>query len=136
MYQDTVHHLFIDHTERSDVSDLHTIDSADPDRSAPIVNMVSIDQILDRTPDPTESLHEILEESPHDELLEGSTRTISSCPTFPLGFRGMIFAVSANSGMKHGETPKEREARRAKNTEHQQRRNEEAARVASGNRDY
>jgi hypothetical protein len=68
--------------------------------------MVSIHQILDRTLDPTESLHEILKESPHDELSEGSTRTISSCPTFPPGFRGMIFAVSANSGMKHGETPR------------------------------
>jgi hypothetical protein len=66
VYQDTVYHLFIDHTKWSDVSDLYAIDPADPDRPAPVVNMVSIRQTSDGTPDLTESLHEILEESPHD----------------------------------------------------------------------
>jgi hypothetical protein len=91
-----------------------------------MVNMVAIRQLTDDSPDPTESLHNILNESP-DESSEGSTKTASSFPTFPQGFGGMIFHISVDSGTKNGETPKEREARLAKNADRQCRCDDEAA---------
>jgi hypothetical protein len=63
-YQNAVHHLFTDHAERSHISDLYAIDSTDPDQPAPMVNMVAIHQLTDDTSDPTESLHNILNEKP------------------------------------------------------------------------
>lgn len=92
-YQDAVHHLFIDHTEHSHISDLYAIDPTDSDQPSPVVNVVAIRQLIDDSPNPTKSLHNILNESP-DESSEGSTQMASSCPTFPLGFGGMIFHVS------------------------------------------
>jgi hypothetical protein len=130
-YQNVVHHLFIDHAERSHVSDLYAIDSADPDQPAPMVNMVAIRQLTDDTYDPTESLHNILNES-LDESIEGSTKTASSCPTFPLGFRGMIFHISMDSGTKDSEAPEECEARLAKNTDCQRHCNDETAQDTNG----
>ena len=40
-----------------------------------------------------------------------------SCPTFPLGFGGMIFHVSHDNVTKDGETAEEREGRLAKNAD-------------------
>ena len=82
-YQNTIHHLFADHVERDRAIDLYIIDPTKSDQPAPVVNMVNIHQLLD------DSLHNVLEESPGD-YSEGSTKTASSCPTFPLGFGGMI----------------------------------------------
>jgi hypothetical protein len=83
-----------------------------------MVNMVAIHELSDDSPLPTESLHNILNESPSD-YSESSTKTVSSCPTFPLGFGGMIFHVSHDSITKDGETAKEHEARLAKNADRQ-----------------
>jgi hypothetical protein len=86
-YQNAIHHLFIDHVERSHVSDLYAIDPANPDQPAPMINMVAIRQLTDDTSDPTESLHNILNESPDESSEVGhefSTHTVlslSSCPT-------------------------------------------------------
>ena len=85
-----------------------------------MVNMVAIRQLSEDSPLSTESLHHILDESP-DDSFEGSTRTLSSCPTFPLRFEGMIFHVSHDSVTKEGETAEERDARLAKNTDRQHR---------------
>jgi hypothetical protein len=87
--------------------------------------MVAICQLTDDSTNPTESLHNILNESP-DESSEGLTETALGCPIFPLGFGGIIFHVSMDSGTKDGETPEEREARLVKNADCQRRRDEEA----------
>ena len=65
-YQDTVHHLFVNHAERGHIDDLYMIDLPDVGQPTPVVNMVSISQLSD------DSLHTILEESP-DAYSEGST---------------------------------------------------------------
>jgi hypothetical protein len=44
----------------------------------------------------------------------------------------MIFHVSVDSGTKDGKTPEEREARLAKNADHQHRRDDEAAQNVNG----
>ena len=61
---------------------IHPTDSGQP---AAEVNMMAIRQLLDDPSLSTESAHNVLDESP-DDYFEGSTKTISSCPTFPLGF--------------------------------------------------
>jgi hypothetical protein len=48
---------------------------------------------------------------------EGSTKTASSCPTFPSGFGGMIFHVSHDSVTRDDETIDERNACLAKNAD-------------------
>ena len=40
IYQDTMHHLFADHTERSHVNDFYQIDFLEADQPAPMINMV------------------------------------------------------------------------------------------------
>lgn len=92
--------------------------------------MLAIHQLSDDYPLPTKSLHNVLEESP-DESSEGSTKTASSCPTFPPWFGGTIFHVSHNSTTKDGETAEECEARSAKNADHQRHRDAEAAQGAN-----
>ena len=42
IYQDALHHLFADHTNRSYVNDLYQIDLPEADQPAPTVNMVQI----------------------------------------------------------------------------------------------
>ena len=42
MYQDAVHHLFIDQAERDHIDDLYMIDLPKAGQPAPVVNMVSI----------------------------------------------------------------------------------------------
>ena len=59
IYQDTVHHLFTDHTERSRVDSLYQIDFLEADQPAPMVNMVQIQTDLS-----DDMLQTILEESP------------------------------------------------------------------------
>jgi hypothetical protein len=81
-----------------------------------MVNIVAIHELSDDSPLLTESLHNILNESPND-YSESSTKTVSSCPTFPLEFGGMIFHVSHDSITKDGENAKEHEARLAKNAD-------------------
>ena len=83
--------------------------------------MVAIHQLTD------DSLHDVLEDSP-DDYSEGSTKTASSCPTFPLGFGGMIFHVSHGSATRDGETSYERNALLAKNTDRQCHRDAKTAR--------
>ena len=92
--------------------------------------MVAIHQFLDDSPLPTESLHNVLNES-LDDYSEGSTTTVSSCPTFPPGFGGIIFHVSHNSVTNDGETVEECKARLAKNTDCQRRRDAEVAQGAN-----
>jgi len=116
MYQNTIHYLFTDHIKRNHVTDLYVIDPTDSGQAAPMVNMVAIRQLLEDSPLPTESLHHVLDESPNDSS-EGSTRTLSSYPTFPLGFGCMIFHISHDSVTKEGETAKERNARHEKNAD-------------------
>ena len=94
-----------------------------------MVNMVAIHQLSNDPSLSIESLHNVLNESP-DDYSEGSTKTMSSCPTFPLGFGGMIFHVSHDSVTKDGETTEEREAHLAKNAGRQHRRDAEAAQGA------
>ena len=53
-----------------------------------------------------------------------------SYPAFPPGFGGIIFHISHNSVTKDGETAKEGEARLAKNTNRQRRRDVEVAQAA------
>jgi hypothetical protein len=79
-----------------------------------MVNMVKIRQLL------SDSLYDVLEESPCDSS-EGLTKTTSTCPTFPLGFRGMIFHVSHDSATRDGENSDERDAHLAKNADRQHR---------------
>ena len=74
-YQNIIHHLFIDHTERNHIDDLYMIDLPEAGRPAPMINMVSIRQLLD------DSLHNVLEDSPGD-YFEGLTKTIK-LPHFP-----------------------------------------------------
>ena len=90
MYQNAVHHVLVDYVERNHTTDLYMIDPTDSGQPAPVVNMVAIRQLSDDSPLPTESLYNILNES-LDNYSEGSNKTISSYPAFPLGFRGVIF---------------------------------------------
>jgi hypothetical protein len=131
VYQNAVHHLFADHVECDHVTDLYMIDPTDSGQPTPVVNMVAIRQLSDDSPLPTESLHNVLEESP-DDYFEGSTNTIPSYPTFPPGFGGMIFHISHDSVTKDGETAEECEARLAKNADHQHRRDAEATQGTDG----
>ena len=94
-----------------------------------MVNMVAIRQFSDDSPLPTESLYNILNESP-DDYFKSSTKTVSSCPAFPLWSGGMIFHVSHDSVTKDGEITKEREACLAKDTDSQCRRDAEATQGA------
>ena len=94
------------------------IDPTNSCQPTPVINMVAIRQLLDDPSLLTESLHNIMIESP-DDYSEGSTKTISSCPAFPSGFGGMIFHVSHDSVTKDGKTAEEREARLAKNVDRQ-----------------
>ena len=98
-YQNAIHHLFAYHIERNCVTDLYVIDPTDSGQPAPVVNMVANRQLSEDSPLLTESLHHVLDESP-DDSSKGSTRTLSRCPTFPLGFGGMIFHVSHDSVTK------------------------------------
>ena len=66
------------------------IDPTDAGQPVPMVNMVAIRQLSDDSSLPTEPLHNVLNESP-DDYSKGSTKTVSSCPTFPLGFGGYDF---------------------------------------------
>ena len=91
--------------------------------------MVALCQLSDHPSHPTESLHNILDESP-DDYSEGSTQTEPSCPAFPPGFGGVIFHVSQDSASKDAETTEERTARLAKNADHQHRRDAEAVQEA------
>ena len=84
-YQNTIHHLFVDHVERDHITDLYMIDPTDSGQPTPMVNMVAIRQLSDDSPLLAESLHNILNKSPND-YSEGSIKTVSSCPTFSLGF--------------------------------------------------
>ena len=86
------------------------IDPTKSDQPMPVVNMVNIRQLLE------EPLHSVLDESPN-ECSKGSTKTTSSCPSFPLRFGGMIFHVSHDSVTRDGDTTDERNARLAKNTD-------------------
>ena len=124
--QDTIHHLYIDYTERDHVNDLYKIDLPKADQPEPIVNMMAIHQI------PDDSINNILEESP-DIYSEGSSETISSCPTFLLGFRGEIFHISHDNITRDDETSDQRDARLAKNADRQHRQDEEATLIADGN---
>ena len=99
-YQNDIHHLFLDQ-----VTDLYMIDPTDFGHPAPVVNMVAVHQPSDDPSLPTESLHNVLNESP-DDYSEGSIKIVSSCSTFPLGFRGVIFHVSHDSITNDGETAK------------------------------
>jgi hypothetical protein len=125
-YQDTVHHLFIDYTERDHINDLYRIDLPKAVQVAPVVNMVAIRQILD------DSINDILEESP-SIYSEGSTEIVSSCPTFPPGFDDEVFHISHDSVTRDGEASDERDAHLAKNTDRQRRQDEEAACAVGGN---
>ena len=116
MYQNAIHHLFIDHVERDHVTNLYMIDPTDSGQPTPVVNMVAIRQLSDDSDLLTDSLHNILDETP-DDYSEGSTQTVLSCPTFPSGFRGMIFLISHDNITKDGETTEEHEARLAKITD-------------------
>ena len=80
--------------------------------------MVAIHQLLGDSDLPTESLHNILDETP-DDYSERSTQIVPSYPTFSLGFGGMIFHFSHDSVTKDGETAEESEARLAKNADRQ-----------------
>ena len=42
VYQDAIHHLFIDHAERDYIDDLYRIDLPKANQPAPVVNMVAI----------------------------------------------------------------------------------------------
>jgi hypothetical protein len=86
------------------------IDPTDSGLPVPMVNVVAICQLSDDSPLPTESLHDVMNESPND-YSKGSTKTVSSCPTFLPRFGGMIFHVSHDNITKDGETAEEREAR-------------------------
>ena len=59
IYQDAVHHLFANHTERSYVDDLYQINFLEADQPAPMINMVQIQTDL-----ADDTLHTILVESP------------------------------------------------------------------------
>ena len=128
-YQNAVHNLFVDHVERDHITELYMIDPTDSGQPTPVVNMVAIRQLSDDPSLPTESLHNVLNESP-DDYFDGSTKAVSSCPTFPLGFGGMIFHISHGSITKDGETAEEHKAHLAKNADHQRRRDAEAVQLA------
>jgi hypothetical protein len=102
------------------------IDPTDSGLPVPMVNMVAVRQLSDDSPLSTKSLHNVMNESPNDSS-EGSTKTVSSCPTFPPGVGGMIFHVSHDNVTKDGETVEEREARLAKNVNRQHRLDAKAA---------
>ena len=42
IYQDTMHHLFTEHVERSHIDNLYQINFLEADQPAPMVNMVQI----------------------------------------------------------------------------------------------
>ena len=128
-YQNAVHHLFAHHVERNHITDLYVIDPTDPGQPTPVVNMVAICQLSEDSPLLTKSLHHVLDNSP-DDSSEGSTKTLSSCPTFPSGFEGMIFHVNHDSVTKDGETVEERKARLAKNANRQHHQDVEVAQGA------
>jgi len=128
-YQNAIHHLFVNHVERDHVTDLYMINPTNSGQHVPMVNMVAIHQLLDDPSLPTKSLHNVLNESP-DDYSEGSTKTVSRCPTFPLGFEGMIFHISHDSVTKDAETAIEHEACLAKNVDHQCCRDAKAAQGA------
>ena len=109
-YQDTMHHLFTDHTERSHVNNLYQTNFPKADRPTPMINMVHMVQIQTDLLD--ETLHMILEES-LEPYFEDST---SSCPPFPLGFGRELFMVSHDSIAIDGETSVQRREREARNS--------------------
>ena len=112
-----MHHLFTDHTERTNVDNLYQIDFLEADYPAPMINMVQIRiDLLDDT------LHTILEESP-EPYSKGST---STCPPFPLGFGRELFMVSHDSVAIDGETSVQRRAHETRNADRQWRRSVEA----------
>ena len=94
------------------------IDPTNSYQPTPMINMVATRQLLDDPSLLTKSLHNVLIESP-DDYSKGSTKTVSSYPTFPPGFGGMIFHVSHDSVTKDGETAEEREAHLAKKASRQ-----------------
>ena len=65
-YPNAAQHLFVDHVECNHITDLYVIDPTDPGQPAPVVNMVSIPQLSEDYPRPTQSLHHVLDESPDD----------------------------------------------------------------------
>ena len=71
-YQHAVHQIFIDHIEHDQATDLYMIDPTDSGQPMPVVNMVAICQLSDDSDLLTESLHNILDETP-DDYSEGST---------------------------------------------------------------
>ena len=42
VYQNTIHHIFVDHAERDHITDLYMIDQTDSGQPVPMVNMVAI----------------------------------------------------------------------------------------------
>ena len=104
----------------------------DSGQPTPGVNMVAIRQLSYDTSLLTKSLHNILNKS-HDDYSKGSTKTVSSCPTFPLGFGGMIFHISHNNATKDDKTAEEREALLAKSANHQRRRDAKVAQWVNEN---
>jgi len=117
-YQNAIHHLFVDHVECDHATDLYMIDPIDSGQPAPMVNMVAVRQLSNDPSLLIESLHNVLHESP-DDYSKGSTKTVSSCPTFPSVFWGMIFHISHDSVTKDNETAEEREAHLSKNADRQ-----------------
>jgi hypothetical protein len=126
-----VPHLFVDPTERDHTSDLSILELPEIGRPAPVVNMVDIRQIGG------DSLSIIREESTGST---GSTHAITNpyeeeFPAFPPGFRGAIFAISADEPSHEGETDQERAARVERNADRTSRRVErENAKHAEGRR--
>lgn len=104
IYQDSIRHVFANHTECSIVTDVYQIDLPQADHSALVVNMVAI-RLLD------DSLRTILEKSP--ELY--SRRFHWRLP--PLGFGGHVFMVSHDSATRESETDQECEQRLAWNAD-------------------
>jgi hypothetical protein len=92
--------------------DLCLIDLPEPDHPAPTVNVVEI----------RDSLFTIPEESTGSTESHGTsyTRTLidpygKEFPAFPLGFGGVVFAVSNDEPPRDGETDQERVAREERN---------------------
>jgi hypothetical protein len=97
-YQDIVHHLFIDYTERDHINNLYRIDLPKAVQAAPMVNMVAIRQI------PDDSINDILEESPNI-YSEGSTEIVSSCPTFLPGLTARFFISATTASPEMAKPP-------------------------------
>jgi hypothetical protein len=101
-----VPHLFVDPAESDHVLDLFLLELPKIGHPAPVVNMVDIRQIGG------DLLSTIREESTRST---GSTHAITNpyeeeYPAFPLGFRGVIFAISADEPSHEGEMDQERAA--------------------------